>query len=57
MKRFTLLLLLMMPLFAAAQIAVADFSINPRDMDGINEVTRVIDDNGEVCALIKIETT
>lgn len=57
MKRITVLLFLMLPLFAAAQIAVADFSINLRDQDANNEATKVIDDNGDVCALIKIETT
>lgn len=57
MKRFIAILLLCVPLFVAGQeLGVKSFEQNESDLTALNESTKVIDSNNDVCALIKIET-
>jgi len=58
MKHFIFTLFIAFPIFAIAQnITVSDFYLNESDLTAINEATKVVDDNNEVCALIRIQTT
>lgn len=57
MKRIIITLLVVLPLVVTAQeFDVAEFSLLEFDLTAINEATKLVDDNGEDCALIKIET-
>ena len=58
MKRFFLFTLLLLPLNLWAQhISVADFRLAVQDQTANAYSTRELDQNNEVCALIKVETT
>lgn len=60
MRRFLLFLIVasLFPLLAGAQkIAVKNFSLAERDLDANTKGTMVFDQNGEKCALIKVQTT
>lgn len=58
MKYILVLVFITLSLFASAQkIDVAKFYLNEKDLTAINEATKFIDDNNEVCALIRIQTT
>ena len=55
---FNLLLLFLLATFGvSAQIAVASFSLLENDLTAISSGTMVMDQNGDKCALIKVETT
>ena len=53
---FILLLCLLSAAMSAQQMTITDFELNLRDQTANNEETKVIDDNGNPCALLKIET-
>ena len=58
MKRLFTLLLSVIPIVAMAQsLAVASFELMENDLTAVNEATKREDDNGEIAAVIKIETT
>ncbi|MBQ0008288.1 MAG: PEGA domain-containing protein, partial [bacterium] len=58
MKKYItlLLLLLLTTMLSAQQMTITDFELNLHDQTANNEDTKVIDDNGNPCALLKIET-
>lgn len=57
-RPITLLLFLLLPLLAAAQeMSVKDFYLAQTDLTANTRGTMVYDQNGEICALIKLETT
>lgn len=58
MKQIILLSLIFISLFASAQeITVSEFYLDETDLTAMNEATKVVDDNNEVCALIRVQTT
>lgn len=58
MKRFFLLIGFSLPaLLSFAQIAVEKFYLAEDDLTAVNPATEQFDQNGERCALIKIETS
>ena len=59
MKRYSILLLMLFCAFLlqAQNLAVQSFSMDERDMTANTEGTIVLDQNGQKCALIKVETT
>ncbi len=48
---FILLLCLLSAAMSAQQMTITDFELNLRDQTANNEETKVIDDNGNPCAL------
>ncbi|MBQ0007936.1 MAG: PEGA domain-containing protein, partial [bacterium] len=48
--------LLLSTVLSAQQMTITDFELNLHDQTANNEDTKVIDDNGNPCALLKIET-
>jgi len=58
MRKVIALLMFFVPMILSAQsLAVSQFYLDEKDLTANNEATKVIDDNNEVCALIRIETT
>ncbi len=53
---FILLMCLLSAAMSGQQMTITDFELNLHDQTASNEDTKVIDDNGNPCALLKIET-
>lgn len=58
MRKLFVILMICVPITVFAQtLNVSEFYLDEKDLTAINEETKVVDDNNEVCALLRVETT